>query len=88
VQLVGCTIGIFSPQSFEKFSNIKFRQIPSNDPSCFMRAQGSDETSGHCTNVVNAHENLKCEEILTITECGNYYEYVDYVFVSARMFEV
>ena len=57
--LVGCTIGIFSPQSFEKFSNIKFRQNPSNDPSCSMRTQKYDETSGHCSNVANAHGNLK-----------------------------
>jgi hypothetical protein len=31
---------------------------------------------------------LNVGKILTLDVCGNIYEYVDYVFVSARMFEV
>ena len=78
----------FSPQNFEKFSNIKFREKPSNEPSCSTRTQINDEMNSHCSNAANAHENLKCGENFNHSECGKPYVYVDYMFLAARMFEV
>ena len=52
----------FSPQSFEKLSGIKFRENPSNEPSCSTRMQRCDEMSSHCSNFANANENLECGE--------------------------
>ena len=49
----------FSPQSFKKFSGIKFLENPSNEPSCSTRTQRNDEKNSHCSNVVNTYENLK-----------------------------